>query len=107
MKLITERDLIRGIADAWGRQYQEATGDKYRDFIKKKLAAMNLESATVDEVAVIIGNHAWTRIVCDICNSSVPLAVEVGEEFDYEKQTSYLCATCLTAAYALLPHNEE
>ena len=105
MKLITERDLIRGIADAWGHPHKEANGDNYRTWVA--LDSLNKETASADEVSKIIGNDSWTRINCDECGKRVLLVVQVGLEPDYDVSNANLCATCLTAAYALLPHNEE
>ena len=105
MKLITERDLIRGVADAWGRQFISTSGE--HNETKMRLVSLNKETATADEVNEIIGNASWTNIKCDQCGTLVKLVVQVGKVPAYESNTANLCTTCLTAAYALLPHNEE
>ena len=100
MKLITERDLIMGVAEAWSRQYAKASGDKA--VIKKMLQALDKETATGEDVKDIIGNYSWTRIMCNECGQYSTLVVQVGQEPDYESNTADLCAECLTKAFNLL-----
>ena len=101
MKLITERDLIMGVAEAWSRQYTNASGDKA--VIKKMLQALDKETATREDVKDIIGNYSWTQITCDECGQYSTLVVQVGQGPDYESNTATLCAECLTKAFKLLP----
>lgn len=105
MKLITERTLIRGVADAWARQYPERSGDEAE--IKRKLISLDKETATSEEIKEIIGNDSWTSITCDECGNSVSLVVQVGQEPDYESNTAALCADCLTAAYGRMIKRDE
>ena len=101
MKLITQRDLIRGVADKWRKQYdpssEAAVINKW-----KQLDALDKDPASVDDVARIIGNKSWTRITCHECKNDVSEAVEVGEPPDYESNTAVICRSCMTKAVTLL-----
>ena len=98
MELINERQLIRGVADKWRRQYR---GDK-RD-IQEKLAALDPETATAKDVFEIVGNDSWTiPPSCSECGAEASEIVQVGEEPDYESNTAYICGPCLLKACALM-----
>lgn len=104
MRTITERDLIRGVADAWFAQHagckradQVATGNKLR--------AMDKETASAEQVAEIIGNRSWTDLQCHECGAhGVKAVVEVGVSDDYDGATARLCFACIRKA-AALAHN--
>lgn len=100
--LITQRDLIRGLPEKWRRQYPDG-GYYGRKDVQGKLDALNCETATVEDVAAIIGNTSWTDIHCDACDESVPWIVRVGQEPDYESATAHLCGKCLADACACRP----
>jgi hypothetical protein len=104
-RLLTVRQCIRTVAKRWREQYpgpqdvQGTRGDTWR-----ALRALDVEAATVEDVARIIGNDSWTSIKCDACGRyDCELAVEVGELADYETRTATLCAGCLLDAADLLP----
>ena len=102
----TTRDLIRIVADRWGRQYsqprtltdQSNTAEKHA-----KLLALNGETATEGDVEAIIGNGGWTKQTCSQCKLESDWLCCVGEPPDYESQTAMLCQSCLRAAAKLLP----
>ena len=61
MKLITQRDLIRGVAEAWKRNWLEVDDNGVERIIKadglrkyKRLARLDPETATPADVAKII-----------------------------------------------------
>lgn len=109
MKLITERDLIRGVAKkwykayapngrgvAWGRLIHESSETIYRE-----LEAIDKETATPEDVAKIIGNDSWTRIVCGECKEDVSAVIRCGAETDYESATACICRRCSMTMTAL------
>ena len=101
MKLITERDLIRSVSSRWNEQYKHwPPGDR--------LAALDLEVVTADEVAGIIGNTSWTHIKCDECgDEDTGAVVQIGQEPDYESCTATICFACLEKALALKPNAKD
>jgi hypothetical protein len=111
-RLITQRDLIAGVAAAWERQYYHRGGsgcDAQWSWtmngdsatIYRQLAALDPATATLEQVERIVGNRSWTRLDCDGCEAEVTEAVEVADN-DGDWSTT-LCRACLTAALALLP----
>jgi hypothetical protein len=104
-RLLTVRQCIRTVAERWRYQYpgpqnvQGTRGDTWR-----ALQALDVETATAEDVAQIIGNDSWTSIKCNACGrDDCEMAVEVGELPDYETMTATLCAGCLRDALDLLP----
>jgi len=110
MKLITERDKIRGVAEAWKRQYFHCNNRKWGGTLKRpsteevysNLLALDTKTATPEDVAKIIGNGSWARLTCNDCRKDVKAVVECGEEPDYESSTANLCVDCLKVALGLL-----
>lgn len=97
MKIVTTRDKIRNVASAWKRLY----GNKTHSKILKKLEALDVETATEEDVANIIGNNCWTASFCDECSEYADAIVIVGEEAGYDTATAKLCMKCLQKAYDL------
>lgn len=109
VKLITERTQVREVATRWASSYQK-NGRYGRDpemqAIIKALAELNAETATAADVAAIIGNNAWVGPQkCHECGAVVDVAVQVGEEPDYESRTATLCIACVEKALALMRPN--
>ena len=111
MILITKLDIILGVAKRWRSQYNDAGLDTLdyqrphqtkRDILNQ-LEALDLTSATQEEVNKIIGNDSWTALKCDECGEDVDAVVRVGEEPNYESQTACVCRACLAKAAQLLP----
>jgi len=113
MKLITQRDQIRTIAERWKGQYCRRAfspaANKVIDFwsrvyicdsteeVYKKLAALDVETATPADIDAIIGNDFWGKLGyhCNECDAEPPDAIlQVGEEPDYESRTAFLCRDC-------------
>lgn len=99
MKLITKQSLIDTIADRWDAQFSI---DQDPKSISYKLRV--LKSPTVDKINSIIGNDSWTTepIWCNECDTAVPVAVEVGEDYDMESATATLCLSCLFKGVELI-----
>lgn len=104
MILITERDKIRGVADAWDKQYTGWQHDAQKMAIGRELRKLDKETATAADVERIIGNDSWTQQECDECKQAVKAVVQVGDEPYYESNTVLLCVHCIGKA-AELAHN--
>jgi hypothetical protein len=103
MEKVTQRDTILGIVKRWEDQYSSYLGDGVNDKNKilAKLKALDLETATPEQIATIIGNDSWTRLSCDECGKEVTTVIVLGEEPDYESSTASLCHECLATAMQL------
>jgi len=93
MKLITWRGKIRNVAKSWAAQYRNTT-DASKKEVLAQLKILDTEKATIEDVAQIIGNDSWTRLICDECGEAVQAVVMVGQEPDYDSATVYLCKSC-------------
>jgi hypothetical protein len=105
MRIITERDLIRGVAAAWSKQYsrdEKLSDGSHTRKVLVRLKALNQETATAEDVAAIIGNSSWTGIRCDECGESVRTVIQIGEEQDYESATANICPSCFYKAAELM-----
>jgi len=111
MNLLTQRDLIRGVAKKWRAAYSKYNCDpplfSVRNGISKLRSKMEIadeldlldpETATPEDVALVIGNDSWTRLKCDECKNEVDAVLIVGEKPDYESNTTSLCRCCVEAA---------
>lgn len=85
-------------ASRWAAQYANYAGDEaysvHRE-IGRKLASLDPETVSAEQVNAIIGNDGWTTLKCNECNASVKTVLEVGEPRDYESRTVRLCAWCV------------
>lgn len=111
MNVITQRDLIKKVASSWKSQYgpfpkQMACrihgADKSTQQIYDALDALDVETATPEDVASIIGNKAWTRLTCNECQRDVEAVIQVGEAEDYESNTAMLCRECVEKAFSMM-----
>lgn len=105
MKIITQRTIIQGVANRWAEQY---CGSEYRlrsgksvVDVLNELRALDLNTATAQEVAAITGNDSWTRLPrCDECSSDMVSAIIVlGAIPDYDSHTAWVCKTCVEKAW--------
>lgn len=105
MKLINERILIRSVAERWRRQYLEgSTIPDPEGLIPKKLAALDVDTATSKDVADIIGNYSWcTPLMCDECGAMVESVVRVGGE----DQEVDICLRCVKRALFWMEEEES
>ena len=99
----TVRDQIRRISDAWDAYHPSeywGIGPDRRDAISRKLAELDKEKATAEEIKAIIGNDSWTNLRCDSCKAdNLPMVVTVGEESAPESATANLCYSCCGVAW--------
>ena len=109
MKLITERTQIREVASRWRLQYPESGKygkDPTKQAIANSLSALNVETATADDVFAIIGNTSWCEPQkCNECGDVFDVVIQVGEEPDYESRTATLCIDCLRKAIDTIEHH--
>ncbi len=99
-KLLTERQQIRDVLAAWNVQYPG--GDPWGT--ASDLAKLDLETASANRIAAIIGNDSWVAPkCCDECGSGPSWnMIRVGEEPSYDSSTAILCFDCLRKAVALV-----
>lgn len=106
MKVLTIRSQIRDVADRWRDQYIEYVGRKPRwkecggqmdsEAIYGRLAGLDVETATPDDVKAIIGNGSWIRpVICDECGRTFPALAQFTIDMGYEEAIFELCAECL------------
>lgn len=108
MQLITERDLIRGVAKAWDEQYGTPTDPKYSEtLVSQRLHELDTEKATAQDVAAIIGNDSWTTLRCHECGKDTTTILRLGEPPDYESNTADICPTCIRQAYQALSKSKR
>jgi len=106
IKIITTRDMIRGVAERWRDQYWNTHNKKFID-IRAQLDALNDETATLADVVAIIGNDSWTKVRCDECSQEVDWVVQVGEDPDYESHTVTVCRSCLNKIVAYVNDHDH
>ncbi len=108
MKLTSERDQVRDVAARWKRTFcsrdrlwrETISGDT--GVVHRKLCALNVETASAADVARIIGNPSWVKPwECRECTASGWDVVQLGDEPDYDSQTTYVCLACLRKAVSL------
>lgn len=112
MRLINERENVRGVAERWKAQYFRSGTWARLDIgraekIYHDLAALDPETATARDVAAIIGNSSWAGPGdCNECGQSRNVLVELGQEPDYESATDRICEDCLRKALALVTSSQ-
>lgn len=105
MKRITERDVIRGVAEQWDAQYSinikgvESHATEEQLAISKRLRAMNLNKVKASTVDNVIGNGSWTKVVCGVCGKRVPVIVVI---YDGDRAVIDMCESCLNLAKRII-----
>lgn len=99
--VITREGQAKTAPRRWAEQYppDKADADKVR--IGRRLnAAKNTPQFNASLVDAIIGNKSWTEIRCDACGKfGLDVAVQVGQELDYDSATALLCKECCHEAW--------
>lgn len=107
MKIINKRDMIKAAPVRFKVNYY---GDidkdswvkgKTRHDLLMELEALDIEKATEKDIYDIL-DRDWTKISCDECGKSVPVAIRLGEEPYYESNTVVICAGCLILALNII-----
>jgi hypothetical protein len=102
MKIITQRDLIKGIPAWWRETYASGKYGQDKIQIMKLLDTLDVETATVKDISDIIGNDSWTSRSCDECQMDVDVVIQLGQEPDYESNTVEICRNCFKKALDLI-----
>ncbi|MGE0853282.1 MAG: hypothetical protein AB7O44_27345 [Hyphomicrobiaceae bacterium] len=108
MRIIRQRDMIRGVRARWRKQYpddgrQLACGESAGD-VFARLSGLDLETCSAADVEEIIGNDTWTTAACSECGRSVPDVVTLGEARDSEIE---VCLPCIGRAAALAQKSDS
>lgn len=93
--LLTTRDMIRTVAERWNRSFGKfPDGSRQRD-AGARLAALDLETATREDVKEIVENDGWVKLTCDQCGQDADAIVVVGDmpERDGESCTVQQCSS--------------
>lgn len=96
MEYVTKRILIQNVAKCWKAQYPNSKQD-----IHAALLALDLNTATEDDVFKVIGNDSWTKIDCFHCKAFIDEAVFLKTTYEYGP-TSF-CKDCIQKALKLFP----
>lgn len=105
MELMNERNQVRSVASRWHAQYGAGSygADTCKRMVGAELAALDIDTATAEDVKKIVGNGSWVgKRTCDECGAKTWDAVQVGQPPDYESSTAIICGDCLRAALRLL-----
>ena len=107
MKLLTQKQLILGIMEAWEQQYLPAARKlhPWTRKILKSLKCLDLATTTAEDIAGLTGNYSWTDIVCNECGLYIESAVCFGEDLGFDSVTAVVCFACLKKALALEPES--
>jgi len=103
MNIITRREKIANVAQAWKRQYYNGCKWSYNNDNDKEAKynrLMHLPSdATEHDIEEIIGNDSWTGVGCDICEDEHCVAV-IGLSWsaEYGEPLAWVCLACLQEA---------
>jgi len=106
--VVTKRDRIKGVRDAWFNQYFKDGKwciNSYRNAEKTyhDLGKLDLGTCSEDDVFEVIGNHSWTYLKCDCCQKEVDKVVLVrGFAFDEygPMELCHLCACMILKAFS-------
>lgn len=106
MKIISIRSQIRELPDLWKQSCQRPDGT-WTQIVQKEpdtekihaaLSALDLETATRDDVVKAMGFDGWIGTKCHECKKENCTVVQLGEELDYESHTADICLDCLRQA---------
>ena len=95
--LLTKQHLVNIVDDRWKKQYYKNSSlDRYgEDKFKKYEQLVSLgKSKNPEDVDKIIGNSAWTRLICHNCNKDVSAVFIFGKSED----SCYVCEDCVSIA---------
>lgn len=107
MRVVTKRELIKGVRNSWREQYQreicDLTNPRHHDRAAVDDALFRLDTDTCSEADVdaVIGVKGWVRNECDECHRDMDTLVRIGPEPDFDVRYLDLCADCISAASKL------
>ena len=103
-RMVTRQGQVATVAERWKAQYHtregwtQVMGGSSRDYYDR-LAALDLSTATTDDVKAIIGNDSWTYLDCGGCGKGADAVVLFGA--DDGDESFLLCRACLTTGAEL------
>ena len=95
--LLTKQHLVNTVDVRWKKQYyKNYSWDRYgEDKFKKYEQLVSLgKIKNPEDVDKIIGNSAWTRLICNHCNNYVDAAFIFGSDHE----SLYVCEDCVNIA---------
>ena len=116
MEVFTVRSQIRDVAKRWHDEYADeiaspAYWGSHGDacvVIYNQLLALDINAATPDDVAAIIGNPTWIApVVCNECGQTAPALIQFSIDMGEGPETFRLCADCLRRASDMLDKLDE
>lgn len=103
-RIITRREIIKGVPARWASSYGDDTKPLSRGQlagdIRRGLEALDLEDATTADIAAVIGNDSWTRLECKICEMDRDEVVSVPREYDGPIAVCRQCADGISGMFA-------
>ena len=96
--LLTKQHLVNTVDERWKQQYHiNSSWKRYgEDKVEKYEQLVNLRiNKNPEDVNKIIGNSAWTRLICNHCNNYVEAVVVFG---GYYESSCYVCEDCVKVA---------
>lgn len=104
MKIITERDRIRNVAERWAQVYEKGyyANDPVKQGILQSLRMLNPETCSAADVNKVIGNKSWTTMRCNECKEDTTWIIQLGETPDCESATANICRACFDKAITLV-----
>lgn len=99
MRIESVRIKIRTIVKRWNKQYS-LNPDPKHNVTGERLASLDLETATSEDISHIVGNNSWTSLPeCDECGGKIRVVVRLGFQDD---DTHFdICESCLGEALSL------
>lgn len=95
--LLTKQHLVNTVDERWKNQYYiNSSWDRYGENklnIYEQLVSLG-EVKNPEDIDEIIGNSAWTRLICNNCNEDVD-AVFI---FCADETSCYVCGDCVKIA---------
>jgi hypothetical protein len=107
-RVIERRDIIVNVLERYRQQYTDPTmklaGGKTAGETAQGLASLDLQTATVTDVAAVIGNDSWTALTCNVCEEDRDRVVSVPREYE---GPLYICGDCAAGVTELLAANDS
>lgn len=110
IEIQTERDRIRTVAQRWDEEWKRlgCFNEPEKIRISRLLHALDVETATAEDVKRITGRDTWAGIVgCTACGNDSSIVAIVGEPPDYDSSTAWLCPDCVAKTFALVQAAKE
>lgn len=107
IKIVTDRDMIRSVAEDFKEQYQFEDGHWCAmlftpgDKVYERLLTLDTETCSINDVNRIMGTD-WLTVNCQSCgNDATELHVRF-EHPDIEDKACWLCPDCIGAAFNMV-----